>query len=48
MDARTELVEAEDQDGLVNLEAEQLGLHEAEGLSVDLNKALASLDISSV
>lgn len=46
--ARTELVEAEDQDRLVDLEAEQLGLHEAERLSVDLNEALASLDISSV
>jgi hypothetical protein len=46
--ARTELIETENQDGLIDLEAEQLGLHEAERLSVDLNEALASLDISSV
>lgn len=44
--ARTELVKTEDQDGLVDLEAEDLGLYEVEGLSVDLNEALASLDIS--
>lgn len=46
MGARTELVNAEDQDGLVDLEAQDLGLYEGEGLSVDLNEALASLDIS--
>ena len=40
---RTELVEAEDQDGLVNLEAEDLGLDEGKRLSVDLDETLTSL-----
>lgn len=44
--ARTELVNAEDEDGLVDLEAEDLRLDERERLSVDLDEALASLDIS--
>lgn len=39
----TELVEAEDQDGLVDLEAEDLGLDKGKGLSVDLDETLTSL-----
>lgn len=45
---RTELVKTEDQDGLVDLEAEDLGLDEGKRLSVDLDEALASLCESSV
>ena len=46
---RTELVEAEDEDGLVDLEAEDLGLDKGKGLSVDLDKTLTGLcDASSV
>ena len=40
---RTELVEAEDEDGLVDLEAEDLGLDKGKGLSVDLDKTLTGL-----
>jgi hypothetical protein len=40
---RTELVEAEDQDGLVDLEAKDLGLDEGKGLSVDLDETLTGL-----
>lgn len=40
---RTELVNAKDQDGLVDLESQDLGGNEGERLSVDLNEALASL-----
>lgn len=40
---RTELVNAEDQDGLVDLEAQELGLHERERLSVDFDKSFAGL-----
>lgn len=42
---RTELVKAEDQDGLVDLESKDLGLNEGKRLSVDLNEALSSLGI---
>ena len=46
---RTELVEAEDEDGLVDLEAEDLGLDKGKGLSVDLDKTLTGLcDAASV
>ena len=40
---RTELVNAEDQDGLVDLESQDLGLDEGKRLSVDLDEALAGL-----
>lgn len=40
---RTELVNTEDQDGLVDLEAQDVGGDEGKRLSVDLNEALASL-----
>lgn len=40
---RTELVEAEDQDGLVDLEAKDLGLDKGKRLSVDLDETLTSL-----
>lgn len=43
---RTELVNAEDQDGLVDLESQDLGSDEGKRLSVDLNEALASLKFS--
>lgn len=46
--ARTELVNAEDQDGLVDLEAEDLGLDELKGLAVDLDETLTGLRYSSV
>lgn len=49
--ARTELVDAEDEDRLVDLEAKDLGLDEGQRLAVDLNEALASLvtvDVSIV
>ena len=42
---RTELVEAEDEDGLVDLEAQNLGLDKAQGLAVDLDEALALLAV---
>lgn len=38
-----ELVEADDQEGLVDLESQDLGLDQAEGLSVDLDQSLTSL-----
>ena len=41
---RTELVNAEDQDGLVDLEAQELGLHERERLSVDFDESFAGLE----
>jgi hypothetical protein len=41
--ARTELVNAEDQDGLVDLEAQDLGLDELERLSVDLDESFTGL-----
>lgn len=40
---RTELVEAEDQDGLVDLEAKDLGLDKGKRLSVDLDETLTGL-----
>jgi hypothetical protein len=43
---RTELVDAEDEDGLVDLESQDLGLDEGEGLSVNLDKTLSGLEIS--
>ena len=42
---RTELVEAEDEQRLVDLEAEDLGLDEREGLAVDLDEAFAGLAV---
>ena len=42
---RTELVNTEDQDGLVDLESEDLRLDEGQRLSVDLDEALAGLKI---
>ena len=42
-DVRTEFVNAEDQDGLVDLESQDLGLDKGKRLSVDLDEALASL-----
>lgn len=42
---RTELVEAEEKDGLVDLEAKDGGLDEAQGLAVDLDKALTLLAV---
>jgi hypothetical protein len=41
--ARTELVNAEDEDGLVDLKAEDLGLDERERLAVDLDQTFTSL-----
>lgn len=38
-----ELVEADNQEGLVDLESQDLGLDEVEGLSVDLDQSLTSL-----
>ena len=43
---RTELVKAEDEDGLVDLEAQDLGLDQGKRLSVDLDEALTSLELS--
>jgi hypothetical protein len=43
---RTELVNAEDEDGLVDLEAEDLGLDQGERLSVDLDKTFTGLENS--
>lgn len=40
---RTELVHAEDQDGLVDLESQKLGLHQRKRLSVDLDKSFTGL-----
>lgn len=44
MGVRTELVNSEDQDGLVDLESKDLGLDEGKRLSVDLDEALSSLE----
>jgi hypothetical protein len=44
-DVRTELVKTEDQDGLVDLEAKDLGLDKGKRLSVDLDETLTSLYI---
>ena len=44
---RTELVHADDQDGLVDLESQRLGLDEVEGLAVDLDKSFTGLYISA-
>jgi hypothetical protein len=41
---RTELVNAEDQDGLVDLESQDLGLDKGKRLSVDLDETLTGLD----
>jgi hypothetical protein len=43
---RTELVKTEDEDGLVDLEAKDLGLDQGKRLSVDLDEALTSLELS--
>lgn len=40
---RTELVNAEDQDRLVDLESQNLGLDEGKRLSVDLDETLSGL-----
>jgi hypothetical protein len=40
---RTELVNAEDEERLVDLESQDLGLDKGEGLSVDLDEALTGL-----
>lgn len=42
---RTELVKAEDEDGLVDLEAQNLGLDKGKRLSVDLDETLTSLGV---
>ena len=42
---RTELVQTEEEDGLVDLEAKDGGLDKAQGLAVDLNEALALLAV---
>lgn len=42
---RTELVEAEDEDWLVDLESEDLRLNKRERLSVDLDETLALLAV---
>ena len=39
----SELVETDDQEGFVDLESQDLGLDEVEGLSVDLNEPLSCL-----
>jgi hypothetical protein len=43
---RTELVNAEDQDGLVDLESQDLGLDQGKRLSVDLDQTLTGLEIT--
>jgi hypothetical protein len=43
----TELVHADDQDGLVDLESQRLGLDQVEGLAVDLDEAFTGLEIDS-
>ena len=43
---RTELVNTEDQDGLVNLESQDLGLDLGKRLSVNLDETLSGLEIS--
>jgi hypothetical protein len=42
---RTELVQTEEEDGLVDLEAQDSGLDEAQRLAVDLDEALALLAV---
>ena len=42
---RTELVKTKDEDGLVDLEAQDLGLDKGKRLSVDLDETLTSLFI---
>jgi hypothetical protein len=42
---RTELVQTEEEDGLVDLEAQDSGLDEAQRLAVDLDEALAGLAV---
>jgi hypothetical protein len=44
---RTELVNAEDEDGLVDLESQNLGLDKGKRLSVNLDETLSGLYISS-
>jgi hypothetical protein len=44
---RTELVNTKDQDGLVNLESQNLGLDKGKRLSVNLDETLSGLYISS-
>ena len=41
---RTELVNAEDEDGLVDLESQDLGLDQGKRLSVDLDQTLTGLN----
>lgn len=43
----TELVSTDDQDRLVDLESQQLGLDEVEGLAVDLDESFTGLYISN-
>lgn len=43
--AHTEFVETEDEEGLVDLESEDLWLDESEGLSVNLDETFASLAV---
>jgi len=40
---RTEFVEAEDQEGFVDFEAQSFGLHQRERLAVDFDEAFAGL-----
>ena len=40
-----ELVEADNEEGLVDLEAQDLGLNQAQGTTVDLNQTTASLAV---
>lgn len=47
MCVRTELVNTKDQDRLVDLESQNLGLDEGKRLSVDLDETLSGLYISS-
>jgi hypothetical protein len=42
---RTELVNTEDEDGLVDLKSQDLGLDKGKRLSVDLDETLSGLDI---
>jgi len=44
---RTELVHADDQDGLVDLESQRLGLDKVEGLAVDLDESFTGLYVSA-
>lgn len=46
MIARTEFVETEDEERLVDLESEDLWLNEGEGLSINLDEAFASLRVT--